>query len=81
METAWFFRHQLHHEIPLGAEQGEFRPETGRMAGVHDLFVENEVLIEDGERVIPELGDRDGGLLRQRVALVKQRHVPLGGKK
>ena len=42
------------------------------MAGVHDLFVENEVLIEDGERVIPELGDRDGGLLRQRVALVKQ---------
>ena len=38
------------------------------MAGVHDLFVENEVLIEDGERVIPELGDRDGGLLRQRVA-------------
>ena len=35
------------------------------MAGVHDLFVENEVLIEDGERVIPELGDRDAAFTKE----------------
>ena len=42
------------------------------MAGVHDLFVENEVLIEDGEGVILSWETVTEGLLRQRVALVKQ---------
>ena len=58
--TAWFFDTSSTMKSHWELSRANFGRKR-RMAGVHDLFVENEVLIEDGERVIPELGDRDGG--------------------
>lgn len=72
--------YHLHHEVPLAGEQGELRPETGGMAGIQNLPVQDEIMVEDGEGLVPQIRHRDGVPLRQRVALMEQSHVPLGSE-
>lgn len=72
--------YHLHHEVPLAGEQGELRPETGGMAGIQNLPVQDEIMVEDGKGLLPQISHRDGVPLRQRVALMKQGYVPLGGE-
>ena len=37
-------------------------------------------MVEDGKGLLPQISHRDGVPLRQRVALMKQGYVPLGGE-
>lgn len=70
----------LHHEVPLAGKQGESGAEARRVAGFQNLAVEDEIMVEDGEGLVPQIRHRDGVPLRQRVALMKQGYVPLGGE-
>lgn len=74
------FGYHLHHEVPLAGKQGESGAETRRVAGFQNLAVEDEIMVEDGEGLVPQIRHRDGVPLRQRVALMKQGYVPLGGE-
>ena len=64
----------------MTGKQGESGAEARRVAGVQNLAVEDEIMVEDGEGLVPQLRHRDGVPLCQRVALMKQGYVPLGGK-
>lgn len=74
------FGYHLHHEVPLTGEKCEPGAEARRVAGFHNLAVEDEIMVEDGKGLIPQVCHRDGVPLRQRVALMKQGYIPLGGE-
>lgn len=74
------FGYHLHHEVPLAGKQGESGAEARRVAGFQNLAVEDEIMVEDGEGLVPQIRHRDGVPLRQRMALVEQSHVPLGSE-
>ena len=51
------FGYHLHHEVPLAGQQRELGPEARGVAGVHDLPVQNEIVVENVIYVLKCIND------------------------